>query len=178
VPDLSEVRVRGNLRPEHRMSYVKQVLQPGEEVRYQASIHWITYLHGALWLVAAAFISLVVPASWRDSLIMTAIRVILLGGGVYFLARAWFDWWITEIAVTNRRVIYKRGFISRTTAEMHMDKIVTVRVDQSILGRILDYGRVTIIGTGGADRANDESLGTLNEPIAAPIQLRNHITGM
>jgi len=61
---------------------------------------------------------------------------------------------------------------------MHMDKIVTVKVDQSILGRLLDYGRVTIVGTGGMDRASDESLGTLSEPIAAPIQLRNHITGM
>jgi uncharacterized membrane protein YdbT with pleckstrin-like domain len=156
------------------MSYVQQVLQPGEEVRYQASIHWITYLHGAVWLVAAAFVSLIVPVSWRDSLIMTVIRIILLGGGAYFLARAWFDWWITEIAVTNRRVIYKRGFISRTTAEMHMDKIASVKVDQSILGRILDYGKVAIVGTG----SGEESLGTIDAPIAAPLELRNHITGV
>jgi uncharacterized membrane protein YdbT with pleckstrin-like domain len=156
------------------MSYVQEVLQPGEEVRYQASIHWITYLHGALWLVAAVFFSLIVPASWRDSFIVTAIRIMLVGGGLYFLARAWFDWWITEIAVTNRRIIYKRGFLSRSTAEMHMDKIASVKVDQSILGRLFDFGKVTIVGTG----SGEESLGTLNEPIAAPLQLRNHITGM
>jgi uncharacterized membrane protein YdbT with pleckstrin-like domain len=156
------------------MSYVQEVLQPGEEVRYQASIHWITYLHGALWLVAAVFFSLIVPASWRDSFIVTAIRIMLVGAGLYFLARAWFDWWITEIAVTNRRIIYKRGFISRSTAEMHMDKIASVKVDQSILGRLFDFGKVTIVGTG----SGEESLGTLNEPIAAPLQLRNHITGM
>ena len=156
------------------MSYVQQVLQPGEEVRYQASIHWITYLHGALWLVAAALVSLVIPTSWHSSVIVTVIRLLLAAAGVYFLARAWFDWWITEIAVTNRRVIYKRGFISRTTAEMHNDKIVSVKVDQSILGRVLDYGKVTIVGTG----SGEESLGTLNEPIASPLQLRNHITGI
>ena len=155
------------------MSYVQQVLQPGEEVRYQASIHWITYLHGAVWLIAAALFSLVIPASWHDSLIVTVIRLVLVAAGVYFLARAWFDWWITEIAVTNRRVIYKRGFISRQTAEMHMDKIVGVHVDQSILGRMLDYGKVTIVGA-----SDQHALGTLDEPIAAPLDLRNHITGV
>lgn len=159
------------------MSYVQQVLQPGEEVRYHASIHWITYLHGAAWLVAAVVVSLLIPVSWRDSFIVTAIRLALVAVGVYFLARAWFDWWITEIAVTNRRVIYKHGLISRTTAEMHMDKIVSVKVDQSILGRILDYGRVTIIGTGGSDKS-EEALGTMTEPIASPLALRNHITGV
>ena len=82
--------------------------------------------------------------------------------------------WITEIAVTNRRVIYKRGFISRTTAEMHMDKIESVRVDQSILGRILGYGRVTIMGTG----ASTESFGKIDEPVAAPLELRNNITAV
>jgi hypothetical protein len=159
---------------EHPMSYVQEVLQPGEEVRYQASIHWITYLHGALWLAAALVVSVLVPAGWRDSMIVTGIRLVLVAVGLYFLARAWFDWWITEIAVTNRRVIYKRGFISRTTAEMHMDKIASVKVDQSILGRIFDYGKVTIVGTG----SGEESLGTIDQPIAAPLQLRNHITGV
>ena len=93
---------------------------------------------------------------------------------LFLLARAWFNWWITEIAVTNRRVIYKRGFISRTTAEMHMDKIESVEVDQSILGRILDYGKVTVLGTG----IGTGSLGKIDEPIAAPLELRNHITGV
>src|SRR5882724_5405552 len=163
-----------NVPLEHPMSYVQKVLQPGEEVRYQASIHWITYLHGALWLLAAVVVSIVMPAAWRDGFLMMGVRIVLVAVGLYFLARAWFDWWITEIAVTNRRVIYKRGFISRTTAEMHMDKIVSVKVDQSILGRILNYGKVTIVGTGGAG-SGEESLGTIDEPIAAPLDLRNHI---
>jgi uncharacterized membrane protein YdbT with pleckstrin-like domain len=156
------------------MSYVQKVLQPGEEVRYQASIHWITYLHGALWLIAAGIVAIVLPDSWRGGFIIRAIQIILVAVGLFFLATAWFEWWITEIAVTNRRVIYKRGFISRKTTEMHMDRIASVEVDQSILGRVFNYGRVTITGTGGG---KDEALGTLEEPIAAPLELRNHITG-
>jgi hypothetical protein len=53
---------------------------------------------------------------------------------------------------------------------MHMDKIESVKVDQSILGRIFDYGKVTVQGTG----AGTGSLGKIDEPIAAPLQLRPH----
>jgi uncharacterized membrane protein YdbT with pleckstrin-like domain len=155
------------------MSYVQEVLQPGEEIRYQASIHWVTSLHGIAWLVAAILVWAFVPA-WRSGFIVHAAALLLAAIGLFWLARAWFYRWITEIAVTNRRVIYKRGFISRTTAEMHMDKIESVKIDQSILGRILDYGEVTILGTG----TGTESLGKIDEPIAAPLQLRNHITGV
>ena len=156
------------------MSYIRKVLQPGEEVRYEAAIHWVTYLHGIAWVLAAFIVWMVTPASWRGGFVVNAINIVLVAGGVFFLARAWFNWWITEIAVTNRRVIYKRGFISRSTAEMHMDKIESVKIDQSILGRILDYGKVTVLGTG----TGTESLGQIDEPIAAPLELRNHITGV
>jgi uncharacterized membrane protein YdbT with pleckstrin-like domain len=115
---------------------------------------------------------MVAPETWRGGFIVRTTELILVAIGLVFLAKAWFEWWITEVAVTNRRVIYKRGLVSRTTAEMQMDKIETVQVDQSILGRLLDYGRVTIKGTG----AGVESFGAMDEPIAAPLQLRNHIT--
>ena len=85
------------------------------------------------------------------------------------LVQEWFRWWITEIPITNRRVIYKRGFISRRTNEMNMHKVESVQVYQSILGRMLDYGTVTILGTG-------EGFETLRT-IAGPIELRNSITG-
>jgi hypothetical protein len=50
---------------------------------------------------------------------------------------AWFKQWTTEIVVTNHRVIYKKGFIRRHTAEMNMDKVESVAVDQTIMGRVL-----------------------------------------
>ena len=82
--------------------------------------------------------------------------------------RAWFIRWTNEIVVTDRRVIYAHGFIQRHTVEVHMDKIESVDVDQSVLGRLLDYGDVTIRGTG-----------TTLEPIREvdrPIALRNEVT--
>lgn len=62
---------------------------------------------------------------------------------------AWLKRWLSEFVITNRRIVIKTGFISRSTFEMNLSKIETVNVDQSVLGRILNYGSITIIGTGG-----------------------------
>ncbi len=54
-----------------------------------------------------------------------------------------------EFAITNKRVIIKTGLISRHTLELNLTKIESVNINQSIWGRILDYGSIQIIGTGG-----------------------------
>lgn len=53
-----------------------------------------------------------------------------------------------EYGLTNKRVVFKKGMISRHTEEMRLTKIETVEVKQSILGRILGYGKVICSGTG------------------------------
>jgi uncharacterized membrane protein YdbT with pleckstrin-like domain len=60
-----------------------------------------------------------------------------------------FARWTSEFAVTNQRVVIKTGLIARDTLEMNLQKIESVGVDQSLLGRLLGYGDITIIGTGG-----------------------------
>lgn len=70
--------------------------------------------------------------------------------------------------MTNRRVIYKRGFIQRHTAEMNMNQIESVIVDQSVLGRLLDYGSIHVLGTG-------EGLEHLHK-VCSPMEFRNCIT--
>ena len=150
------------------MSYVQRVLQPGEQVRHISSIHWIVYWPGgavALLAVVAYWLSdtRLLTGLWRYTAYALALVAVIL------LIQQWFQWWVTEIAVTNRRVIYKTGLVRRQTNEMNMDKVESVQIDQSILGRMLDYGDVTILGTG-------EGFETLRT-IASPIELRNSVTG-
>src|SRR3954449_7701582 len=152
------------------MSYVQRVLQPGEEVRHTASIHWVVYWPGALVLILAIVVYGYAHTGQHATrvwdIVAAGLAVIALG----FLFREWFTWWTTEIAVTNRRIIYKEGFIRRNTVEMHMDKVESVDVDQSILGRLFDYGDVIIHGTG----AGLEPLPYIDHP----LELRNHITAV
>jgi uncharacterized membrane protein YdbT with pleckstrin-like domain len=119
------------------MSYVQRVLQPGEQIRHISSIHWIVYWAGvgvALLAAVAYWLSETRPLTrfWLYTACVLALVAAVL------LAEEWFRRWITEIAVTNRRVIYKKGFIRRRTNEMNMDKVESMQVDQSILGRMLD----------------------------------------
>ena len=149
--------------------YVHNVLLEGETVRCIARQHWILYAPGALLLLLAAVLYLLPVSGGLGTLVWLA-AVLSCAAGLIFLAREWFQWWTTEIAVTDRRIIVKTGFISRKTNEIHMDKVESVEVEQSILGRILDYGDVVVRGTGAG-----------LEPIpmiAAPLELRNHITGV
>lgn len=56
-----------------------------------------------------------------------------------------------EMGVTNKRVIQKRGIISRRTDEMKLRSIETVEIDQGIFGRLLGFGSVKVTGRGISD---------------------------
>ena len=59
--------------------------------------------------------------------------------------------WTTEIGVTNQRLIYKRGLIWRKTQELQLRAIEEVKLDQGLLGRLFDFGRLDLHGTGVGD---------------------------
>ena len=152
------------------MPYVDRVLQEGESVRHIARISWVTYLPGLLlWAVAGILAGLLPSQPALHFFVLTVAAIVFIIGTI-LLARAWFHRVTTEIAVTDRRIIYKRGFVRRYTVEMHMDKVESVDVDQSILGRLLDYGDVIIHGTG----MGIEPLPNIDHP----LELRNHITAV
>ena len=153
------------------MGYVEQVLQPGETVRYVTGVSWAGYLPGLLlWLLAV--ILLIEIAPWRASagwalVGWIAIAAAFLAGAVLLIKHGWQRCSV-EIELTNRRVLYKDGFIRRHTFEMHLDKVESVEVEQSILGRLLNYGDLTIRGTGDTmERA---------VMIDRPLEFRNHVT--
>lgn len=152
-------------------SYVDQVLQPGETVRFSGTLSWVIFLPGFILMVFAIAGLLAIAAtphggpglSFFSKLVLVALAL-----GALHLLSAWIKRLTTEIAVTNRRVIYKRGLLARHTIEMNMDKVESVDVTQDLFGRMLDYGTVLIRGTG----ASLEPLST----IATPLALRNAIT--
>jgi uncharacterized membrane protein YdbT with pleckstrin-like domain len=152
------------------MPYVDRVLQQGETVRHVAKISWVTYLPGLLLWAVAGILAGLLPSGEALHIFVLIVAVVIFVIGTVLLARAWFRRVTTEIAVTDRRIIYKRGFIRRYTVEMHMDKVESVDVDQSIFGRILDYGDVIIHGTGMGLEPLDN--------IDHPLELRNHITAV
>ncbi len=80
-----------------------------------------------------------------------ALGVVLLpvfGLGLIFLGMAYVKYKTTELAITTRRVIAKFGFISRTTVELNINKVESIQVEQTVMGRMLNYGTLVIAGGG------------------------------
>jgi uncharacterized membrane protein YdbT with pleckstrin-like domain len=150
--------------------YIDDILQPGEKVLYSTNAHWIFYLP-AIGVGIVAIVFLVVSRVFVDgslTLVCLALAAIAALLALYQMLTAWFHRWTTETDVTNLRVVHKTGFIKRRTFEMSLDKVESVDVYQSILGRVLNYGDVKVRGVG-------EGAETI-KTIASPLDFRNHIT--
>jgi uncharacterized membrane protein YdbT with pleckstrin-like domain len=150
--------------------YIDDILQPGEKLLYSTNAHWIFFLPAmAAWLVAIAFLVLSgMVATDTPRLLCLSMAAIAAIFALYKTVTAWFHRWTTETDVTNLRVVHKTGFIKRQTFEMSLDKVESVDVNQSILGRILNYGDVSIFGVGEGNK-------TIST-IASPLEFRNYIT--
>jgi uncharacterized membrane protein YdbT with pleckstrin-like domain len=154
------------------MSYVQRVLQPDETVAYSTTRHWFVYLRAGLFaivclalLIGSRFVPPQEPVAATALLILAAVVGVV---ALWFWLQAFIDRATTEFAVTSRRVIYKVGLIRRRTVEMNLSAVESVDVEQSILGRVLGYGHVRIIGTGGSP--------TPYPMISDPLAFRSHIT--
>jgi hypothetical protein len=155
-----------------RVSYIDNNLITGEVVTYRARLHWILFLKPIL--IALTIITVAVlffyAADLRNELstqvmLLAAAAVLAIAAApVLSVAMSWHS---AEFAVTNKRVILKVGFIQSNTAEMFLNKIESVGVDQTIGGRILGYGTIVIRGTGG-------SLEPFHR-VSAPLQFRKQI---
>ncbi len=177
------------------MLYIQQSLGPDEELVHIGHFHWMftvsafmnivwglifcfTILGAAVYITANFEIPLIPPldvppdAGW-----ITMIRA--LHPGMKILAFFFFIMGLlrfasmmiikvtTEIAITNLRLVYKRGLVARYVGEISIDRIEGVNVLQTVLGRILDYGRIMVRGMGVGE--------VVLPPIADPVSFRKAI---
>jgi uncharacterized membrane protein YdbT with pleckstrin-like domain len=151
------------------LSYVDRVLSPGEQIAYRARLHWVLYatILGPVALAVGGAIaaSLMEEGVARSGVLMISSLALL--ASLLQALRIWIRMRNTEIVVTNRRIIYKTGFVSRRSIEMNLDKVESVVVDQGIFGRLFDYGTVVIRGVG----AGLEPVANL----ASPLEFRRRV---
>ena len=140
------------------MSYVESNLVPGEVLIYETRLHWIVML----WHMILGCLLLGLPGVLLlyYALTLTGIETktlhVMEGGGVALLVcvvvailMGMLRRNATEMAVTNRRVVVKTGLVSRKTIEMLLNKVESIEVSETAFGRLLGYGTIVLIGTGG-----------------------------
>ena len=111
------------------MNYVKDTIGTNEKIVYAVKFHWI--------YTFSAFIYLLF------------FGVFIVGIIIFF--KMMINKWTTERVLTDYRYIQKTGLIARDTEEISIYKIEEVDLSQTILGRILGYGSISISGTGSGN---------------------------
>jgi uncharacterized membrane protein YdbT with pleckstrin-like domain len=158
------------------MSYVDSNLVSGESVVYETRLHWIV-MFGQLILGLLVFVvpgvALLSYALESTGIEPGSVHLMQGGGailiilGVVIILLGMMRRNATEMAVTNRRVVIKTGLASRRTIEMLLNKVESIEVNETAFGRMLGFGTIVVVGTGG----------TL-EPfhkMAHPLEFRNHV---
>jgi uncharacterized membrane protein YdbT with pleckstrin-like domain len=146
------------------MGYLDDHLLDGERIVYRARLHWTIFIIPILIVLLGLALGIVLrmyePAYWYLGAILAGIGLLLaIGPAINYTS--------TEFAVTNKRVLSKTGFIERESDETLLSKVEAVGVDQGILGRLLNFGTVTITGSGGTE--------DLFPRISYPLELRRQI---
>ncbi|HET6368782.1 MAG TPA: PH domain-containing protein [Pseudomonadales bacterium] len=152
------------------MGYVERHLLPGERVLYKTRLHWVLFARPALVFLIGAGLTIAVryveaqpeAARWAGWIGLGIMAIGLLWGFVH-----WVELRTSEFAVTTTRVIFKVGLVARYTTELLLSKVESIAVQQSLTGRILDYGDLTVIGTGGTRE--------VFRRVRDPITFRNYV---
>ena len=133
------------------MSYVQKVIGPNEDVVYAAQVHWIVLVKGIghLLIGVAIYLALLALLPTQETVPLVAVLLLWACIGLWSFICGVVEMKTTELAVTTKRVIAKRGLIRRETVELFLGRTETILVDQSVLGRLLGYGSISVGGVGG-----------------------------
>jgi uncharacterized membrane protein YdbT with pleckstrin-like domain len=153
------------------MSYMTKLMIPGEEVVHLARRSVAATFGGLFVFLAVVLIAVGVAYAWSvpaAGLLGTSmLLVVALVLGVLLLAR--WVWWRNKVyIVTNLRVLKLEGLMSKSHRDASLDKINDLVMNQSVLGRLLNYGDVQILT---ANEASGMTFHQLHDPVAFKRQI-------
>lgn len=148
------------------MGYVERNLLPDERVLYRTRLHWILFFKPVLLLALGAALT---AGLWQvpDPPWLWYVGAVVLAAGAGWTLIHYIELMTSEFAVTTTRLIFKVGLIARYTTEMLLAKVESIGVTQGLVGRLLNYGDLTVIGTGGTRE--------VFRRVRDPIGFRNHV---
>jgi uncharacterized membrane protein YdbT with pleckstrin-like domain len=122
------------------MSYFDKNLLPGEQILFSTKKHLIVFFFPVLWLIFSIYAffymrtnSILIHLDWAPWFVC-----FILWGYV------WLEYHFSEFAVSNKRVMMREGFFNRHANEMRLTAIAQININQSLLGQLLNYGKVSI----------------------------------
>jgi uncharacterized membrane protein YdbT with pleckstrin-like domain len=135
------------------VGYVERHLLPRERVLYTTRLHWVLFAKPILAMVAGVALTWLLYRGVADPPWLWQTGVVLAATGVLWLIVRWIEWETSEFAVTSVRLIFKVGLVARYTTELLLSKVESISVTQGPIGRIANYGDLTVTGTGAVREA-------------------------
>lgn len=139
------------------MGYIESSLLPGEMIVARARLHRIVFAKAVAVAVVGAVVLWFQPAAGAIVVLLALVMSI----------PPFVTLKTSEFGVTDKRVVIKVGLIRRRTIELLLRQIEAISVDQSVMGRIFNYGSITLTGTGGVKEVFHN--------IARPLEFRRHV---
>lgn len=127
------------------MSYIDRNLLAAEHIVYRTRLHWLLFLGPVLFIVIV-----LLPGAWfLAASTWSSFAWVPLALGVLILIPTYIKRQSSDFAVTNKRVMMKVGVFNTRSIELLLGKVEAIAVEQSLLGRIFNYGNIVITGSGG-----------------------------
>ena len=133
------------------MSYISNNLKTNEKLIFKSSqsiksLFFWSFIFGFIGLVLVllkGFVIIMGVSSTGYNLYLIYWVVLL-----FFVIKNLITYFTTEYGITSNRVISKEGLIRRDIEEINLSSIESINVNQTIIGRILNYGTIVISGRG------------------------------
>jgi hypothetical protein len=127
------------------MALPRKLLTEGETVIVELRPTWLVLGWPLVAVIGAAVLAIVVVVSFPSapSAVGYLMLAILLVAGGWLAVRA-LRWHTTSIVLTNRRILERRGVLSRSGVEIRLDRINELSYRQTLLERIVRTGSLVL----------------------------------
>lgn len=140
-------------------NYIESNLARDEQVIEKANVSWLSQF----WYLLFGFLFLLMGMPTKNNFFLVVGAVLIVIAIINVVT--------TELAITNRRIIAKTGLIRRNTIELKVNRVESLGVNQSILGRIFNFGSIVVKGVGGSNAP----IPFISKPMEFRQQVNNYL---
>jgi len=131
------------------VSFPKRLLNEGEEVVVDLRPHWSFLIGPVLAAIGVIAVAVAIVAAFPSAPVVVLVAILLfLAAAMLWLAGRYARWASTSFVLTNSRVVYRTGVLTRHGREIPLERLNDIAVHQSILERLVGSGRLYIESAG------------------------------
>ncbi|MFW0795981.1 PH domain-containing protein [Gordonia sp. CPCC 205515] len=134
------------------MSYPRENLAPGEEIVLHRHPHWKCLIGPFLLFVVITAVAGILGGMTTGSqfgstttmVLLIIVGVLWIAGLIWFFVRPLVSWASTHFVLTDRRVIFRNGILTRSGIDIPIRRINTVEFRHGLIDRMLRTGTLVI----------------------------------